>query len=37
MKPGSIASRGYTKDSIPLARRFIHFCIPFAQPCASGE
>ncbi len=26
MKPGSIAMAGYTKDSIPLARRFIRFC-----------
>ena len=26
MKPGSIARRGYTKDSIRLARRFLRFC-----------
>jgi hypothetical protein len=36
MKPGSIVRRGYTKDSIRLARRFLHFRT-FAQGSASGE
>ncbi len=36
MKPGSIARRGYTKDSIRLARRFLHFCT-VAQCSAKGE
>ena len=36
MKPSSIARRGYTKDSIRLARRFLRFCT-FAQGSASGE
>jgi hypothetical protein len=36
MKPGSIARRGYTKDSIRLASRFLRFCtVP--QGSASGE
>ena len=36
MKPSSIAKRRYTKDSIPLARRFLRFCT-FTQGSASGE
>jgi hypothetical protein len=36
MKPGSIARRGYTKDSFRLARRFLHFCTVPQRP-ASGE
>jgi hypothetical protein len=37
MKPSSIARRGYTKDSTPLARRFLGFGRLSLQPSAKGE
>ena len=37
MKPGSIAGRGYTKDSTPLARSFLRFSSLIAQSLARGE
>jgi len=36
MKPSSIARRGYTKDSIQLARRFLRFRT-LTQCSAKGE
>jgi hypothetical protein len=37
MKPSRIARRGYTKDLIPLARRFSSNSAAFAQSRAKGE
>jgi hypothetical protein len=37
MKPGSIARRGYTKDSIRLARRFLRFCTVLRAPPEAND
>ena len=37
MKPGSIARRGYTKDSIRLARRFLSLRFALSAPPAAND